>query len=378
MRVVIFTDTFRPKIDGIVTVICLLLEHLQRRGVTVMLVCPDLGDIHEYAGAQIVRVPGLPFPLYPDLKFSWPLYGTYRRVRDFKPDVAHFIHAGFTGGSGMFMALRMGLPRVVSFHIDYARLAPHFGMGWARPAIHGLTRLMFNRADACLAPSTPMMGRMREVGIKPPTELWGRGVDADRFHPRFKSTEMRVRLSDGHPDETLLLYVGRLSLEKRLGDLRAVLENVPHTRLAIIGDGPERATLEAHFAGLPVHFAGYMTGDALSEAFASADIFAFPSGLETFGLVAVEAMASGLPVVASRVGGIPDIVQTGVTGYTFNIGDTAALVNGVRHIVDKPEALPQMRRDARAFAETQSWPTMMEGVIDLYTRVIAQHAARRR
>lgn len=370
MRVVLFTDTFLPKIDGIVTVIRLLLEHLQRRGVTVMLVCPNLGEIDEYAGAQIVRVPGLPFPLYPGLKFAWPLYGTYRKVRDFKPNVVHAIHTGFTPGSGMLMALWLGVPRIVSFHIDYAKLAPHFGMGFATPVINGLTRLTFNRAHACLAPSTPMLHRMRELGIRPPTEVWGRGVDAERFHPRYKSAAMRGHLSGGHPDELLLLYAGRLSSEKRLKDLRAVLESVPGTRLALIGDGPERAALEMHFAGLPVTFAGYMTGETLSEAYASADVFVFPSQLETFGLAATEAMASGLPVVASRVGGIPDVVQEGVTGYTFAPGDVPALIEAVRCMVARRDELPEMGRAARAFAETQTWPAMMDAVVELYTKVI--------
>ena len=268
------------------------------------------------------------------------------------------------------MALWLGVPRVVSFHIDYAKLAPHFGMGLAVPVINGLTRLSFNRAQACLAPSTPMLHRMRELGIRPPTEVWGRGVDAERFHPRYKSGEMRDRLSGGHPDDLLLLYAGRLSSEKRLKDLRAVLDAVPGTRLALVGDGPERATLDAHFAGLQVVFAGYMTGEALSEAYASADVFVFPSQLETFGLAATEAMASGLPVVASRVGGIPDVVQEGMTGYTFVPGDVAALVEAVRCVAARRDELPEMGRAARAFAETQTWPAMMDAVVDLYTKVI--------
>lgn len=370
MRAVLFTDTFLPKIDGIVTVVRLLLEHLQRRGVTVMLVCPDLGEIDTYAGARIVRVPGVPFPLYPGLKVAWPLYRTYRQVRDFKPDVAHFIHAGFTPGSGMLMALRLGVPRVVSFHLDYARLAPHFGMGWSRPAINGLTRLMFNRAHACLAPSKAMLTRMQEIGIRPPTQVWGRGVDTEAFHPRFRSAEMRQRLSDGHADDLLLLSVGRLSSEKRLGDLRRVLEDVPGTRLALVGDGPERAALEAHFRGLPAHFAGYLTGEALSQAYASADVFVFPSQLETFGLAATEAMASGVPVVGARVGGIPDVVEEGVTGYTFAAGDVKALVESVRTLAADRMRLPEMSAAARAFAETQTWPAMMDGVIDLYREVM--------
>ena len=116
-------------------------------------------------------------------------------------------------------------------------------------------------------------------------------------------------------------------------------------------------------------FAGYMTGETLSQAYASADVFVFPSQLETFGLAATEAMASGRPVVASRVGGIPDMVQEGVTGYTFAPGDVAALVEAVRCMMARRNDLPTMGRAARAFAETQTWPAMMDAVVDLYARV---------
>ncbi|NOG51063.1 MAG: glycosyltransferase [Chloroflexi bacterium] len=234
MRIVLFTDTFLPKVDGIVTVIRLLLEHLQARGHTVMVVCPDLGPVDEYAGAQVVRVPGIPFWAYPGLKLSWPGYLTYRKVRTFKPDVGHFIHAGFTGGSGMFMMLAMNTPRVVSFHIDYERLAPQFGFAWAWPAGAWLGRVMFNRADLLIAPAAHMVGRIREQGVRPPIVVWGRGVDTTRFHPRCRSAAMRTRLG-GDDTSTLLLYVGRLSEEKRLRDLRAVLGSTPDVRLALVG-----------------------------------------------------------------------------------------------------------------------------------------------
>jgi glycosyltransferase involved in cell wall biosynthesis len=115
---------------------------------------------------------------------------------------------------------------------------------------------------------------------------------------------------------------------------------------------------------------GYLQGEELSQAYASADLFVFPSAMETFGLVVVEAMAAGLPVVASRVGGIPDVVDIGRTGYTFDVGDTRGLVDGVRRAVISHEHLKTMGQTARAFAETQSWPAMMDEVVDLYLHLL--------
>ncbi|MCU0512733.1 MAG: glycosyltransferase family 1 protein [Anaerolineae bacterium] len=371
MRVAIFTETFLPKTDGIVRVVCLLVDHLKRRGLDVMIVAPKLGDgsVREYQGFPVVTVSGVTFPLYPELKLAPPGYFTYREIADFKPDIAHFIHPIMIGIPGMMMAKYLGIPTLTSFHLDLARLAGHFNIGFMQPVTDYLTRLVFNWADYSLAPSKQIQREMLALGIKE-VGLWGRGVDAGRFNPRYRDAAMRHFLSDGHPQETLLIYVGRLSNEKQVDKLKAVLEQVPGTRLALVGDGPARADLEKHFDGLPVKFTGYLSGEALSQAYASADIFAFPSALETFGLVVTEAMAAGLPVVASRVGGIPDVVQIGKTGYTFDVGDVAGLVEGVRRIIADPVRQAQMGRDARAFAETQSWEVMMDEVIAHYARLI--------
>ena len=182
---------------------------------------------------------------------------------------------------------------------------------------------------------------------------------------------MRARLSGGELDAPLLLYVGRLSSEKQIDHIRPALECVPGARLALVGDGPARADLERHFAGLPVIFTGYLSGDALYQAYASADLFVFPSAVESFGLVVLEAMAAGLPVVAARVGGVAEVVRPGETGYIFSPGDTGALAEGVAAIAADRARTRAMGRAARAFAETQAWPAMMDEVIGHYARLAA-------
>lgn len=369
MRVAVFTETFLPKLDGIVRVVCHLLDHLNERGIETIIVAPRLGDIEQYKQTRVVGVSGVPLPLYPELRVGPPTISTYRELKAFQPDVAHFIHPVVIGVPGMVMAKRLGVPTLASFHLDLARMADHHHIGFIRPVADYFTRLVFNWADYTLAPSRAVQREMLELGINE-VGLWKRGVDAQRFHPDYRSAAMRHRLSDGHPEDALMIYVGRLSHEKKVDHIRHVLEQVPGTRLAIVGDGPARESLEQHFAGLPVKFLGYLKGEELSQAYASADLFVFPSALETFGLVVVEAMAAGIPVVSSRVGGIPDVVDEGRTGYTFAPGDVDGLVTGVRRAVSDRGRLAQMGRDARAFAETQSWPAMMDEVIGVYQRLI--------
>jgi glycosyltransferase involved in cell wall biosynthesis len=182
---------------------------------------------------------------------------------------------------------------------------------------------------------------------------------------------MRNLLSDNHPDDVILLYVGRLAAEKQIEHIKAILERVPGTRLALVGGGPYSDDLMHIFAGLPVKFVGYLTGEVLAQAYASADIFTFASAFESFGLVLLEAMASGLPVVSSRVGGAQDMVTEGVNGYTFAPGDVEALVHAVEDIVKTPGKLQAMGTAARQHAEAQSWPRMMDELIECYEAVLA-------
>ncbi len=326
MRVAFFSDTFLPKVDGITTVICLLLDHLAARGVETIMFAPYNGEIDHYNRTRVLTAPSIPFPFYPDLSMAWPTRRIYRELDAFAPEVIHFVHPSIFGLAA-YHALRNGpYPRLVSYHLDYGRVGRYFKVGpfnasFIEPTINFLTRYIMNSADYNLAPSRYIQDRVREIGVTQEVGLWRRGVDPERFNPRHASETMRAQLSDGHPEDLLLLYVGRISTEKQLQHLKPVLEQVPGTRLALVGDGPARAEIEAAFAGTPTVFMGYLQGEALSQAYASADMFVFPSALESFGLVIVEAMAAGLPVVASRVGGVRDVIEEGVTGISFEPGD---------------------------------------------------------
>ncbi len=375
MRVAIITETFLPKVDGIVKVTCLLLDHLRKRGVDAIVIAPRYGESRQYKDVPIRSLPSLSFPLYPEARLGFTTLSLYRDLAAFNPDVAHLFHPVMTGIPAMGMLKWMDVPTVTSFHLDYARLANQFklglfDLGFTRPLIDELTKNVFNWSDYSLAPSRLVQRQMQSLGISN-VGLWRRGVDAKAFHPGFRSAAMRQEMTQGNPDETILIYVGRLSQEKQIEHIRPALEQMPNCRLVLVGDGPARPALERYFAGLPVTFMGYLTGERLSLAYASADIFVFPSRLETFGLVVIEAMAAGLPVVASRVGGVTDIVEEGKTGYTFNSGDSAALLNGIRQIASSSENMRRMGMQARSYAETQSWDAIMDEVIDIYASLIA-------
>jgi glycosyltransferase involved in cell wall biosynthesis len=370
MRIAFSVETFLPKIDGIVTIACLTLEYLRENGVNTILLAPQQG-IREYADAPVIGVPCIVNPLYPEGRVSFPTPNTYRVIRDFHPDLVHAIDPGFIGAGALFAAKSLRVPTVASYHLSLSRAAKDYGLGFLEKPIRAMRIWGFNAVDHALAPSRQAQNLLRSGGVRR-VGWWRRGVDCERFHPRFRNFEMRQRLSNGHPDDVILLYVGRLAPEKGLHLLKPLLEHISGARLALIGDGPHRGYLEGLFKGLPVVFMGYCQGEELATAYASADIFTFASSHESFGLVLAEAIASGLPVVSSRVGGADDIIQHGETGYIFDVGQMDRIEEYVYELATNEEKRKQMGLQARRFAETLKWDEIMRELIYFYEDIIRE------
>jgi len=181
---------------------------------------------------------------------------------------------------------------------------------------------------------------------------------------------MREKLTNGNPERNLLLYVGRVATEKRIDWLRHILEKCPEVRLAIVGDGPARMALEKKFAGTLTIFTGYLRGEELAQAYASADIFVFPGANETFGNVVIEAMSSGLPVVVPNSGGVVDFVENEANGLHFKAEDPADLISKVRRLLENPDLIRKFGSAARETAESMSWDSVNEEVMHDFETLI--------
>jgi glycosyltransferase involved in cell wall biosynthesis len=236
-----------------------------------------------------------------------------------------------------------------------------------------LIKAMHNQAQINLVTSTAMKTELSEHGVEN-IEVWQRGVDTELFRPELASAEMRDRLTQGHPEAPLLLYIGRLSAEKEIDRIKPVLQAIPDARLALVGDGPYRTELEAHFADTHTNFVGYLAGEDLASAYASADAFVFPSRTETLGLVLLEAMAAGCPVVAANSGGIPDIVTDGVNGFLFDPLDEAGAIVATRRLIESKAEHELMRRNAVAEAEQWGWSAATRQLQQFYRQVLAQRS----
>lgn len=369
LRVAIITETFLPKIDGIVTRLCHTLRHLRELGHTVLVVAPR--GVKEYEGTPVHGVPGFSFPLYPELKMALPRPSIGRALKAFRPDLIHAVNPAVLGASAFFSSSYDRVPLVVSYHTHLPKYLRYYKLGMLEGTLWKAMRASYNRADLRLATSQAMQQELEQKGILR-VRLWRRGVDTDLFRPDRATREMRTRLTQGHPEERLFVYIGRLSMEKEIEHCRRVLEALPGVRLALVGDGPHRKKLEEYFAGTPTHFAGFLQGAELASAFASADAFFLPSRTETLGLVLLESMAAGCPVVTPRAGGTSDIVQDGVTGYLYDPADPESAVAAIRRLLFDPAHREQMGRQARADAEQWGWRAATEELEQYYRKVLAR------
>jgi glycosyltransferase involved in cell wall biosynthesis len=280
----------------------------------------------------------------------------------------HIVNPAILGMAGLYYAKSMNYPLMASYHTHLPQYLQHYGLGFLEGLMWELVKNTHNQAALNLCTSTAMIEELRSHGVER-LDLWQRGVDTVQFHPKFKSAEMRSRLTQGHPEDTLFLYVGRLSAEKEIQQILPVLNAIPNSRLALVGNGPYRQELEKIFAGTNTNFVGYLHGDDLASAFASSDAFLFPSRTETLGLVLLEAMAAGCPVVAANSGGIPDIVTNGSNGYLFEPNDSNGLTLAAQNLLQNRNEY--MCIEARLEAEKWGWDAATRQLQNYYEQTIA-------
>lgn len=373
MRIVIATETFLPHVDGIVTRLTQTITNLRRAGDEVMVIAPDRPNSpKEFLGAQVVTIPAMTLPMYPDVRIGIPVLPRRARqaINAFKPDIMHVAGPAFLGLGPVLFARWRKIPLVESYHVQFPEYVRRYHFGPLVPLIWWYLRAVHNRAKLNLATSLPMVRDLRERGFQH-MHHWRAGVDAERFHPSKASAEWRLRISDGHPDDVVLICVARLAVEKSIEKLAVVLRDIPGIRLALVGDGPERARLEEQFAGLPVKFMGMLLGPDLDAAYASADCFVLPSSTETLGLVALEAMAAGIPAVVANRGGLPDLVIDGQTGYLFDPDAPSDLTSRIL-LIKNAKKRRELARTARQHAERFSWSQTTKQLRGYYARVLGR------
>ncbi|KQQ50778.1 glycoside hydrolase [Pseudomonas sp. Leaf127] len=364
LHVTLITETYGPEINGVANTLGRLCDGLRLRGHTVELIRPRQGNEPAPEAPQdLMLCRGWPIPGYPGLQWGQAsMHKLLRRWQRRRPDVLYIATEGPLGLSALRAARRLGIAVISGFHTNFPQYSQQYGMGFVTRLLTHYLRWFHNRSRTTLVPSVSQKLELERRGFER-VELLSRGVDSQLFTPSKRSQALREHWGL-HADEIAVLHVGRLASEKNLGLLKssfeALSDSYPQHRLKLIvvGDGPQRATLQAQ---LPeAIFCGIQRGEVLATHYASGDLFLFPSLTETFGNVVLEALASGLAVVAYDEAAAGQHIRHGHNGALAMPGDEEAFIDAARWLLEDSETLRRVRLNARQHASRQGWNSIIE------------------
>jgi glycosyltransferase involved in cell wall biosynthesis len=355
MRIALLTDTYAPQVNGVTTVVQRIVAVLERSGHDAAVVAPRYPRTPVTPPTRQIRLRSLPFPPYPAIRLSVAAgRRTARFLDEFGPEAVHVATEGPIGLAGRTYALKRGLPLLTSFHTDFPKYTRHYGFAALEPVVWRWLLWFHGPSVATHTPGEAVRDALWHNGIRQAV-VWGRGVDTAHFRPARRDPTWRRR--NGVPDDTVIvLHVGRLAAEKNLPVLIDAWERAHaavgrRATFVIAGEGPMEPALAAR---LPwARRLGFLGRHALADLYASADLCVLPSHTETCGLVALEAMASGIPVVAADAGGFRESVQDGVTGRLVGAADPAGFAAAIVDLVDAPAHRREMGAAGRRFAESR-------------------------
>jgi len=385
-RVLFCTDTYPPQVNGVSVVTALSVAGLRERGWECAVVAPSYppvlpqGPVPGSKDPDLVEVPSLAFPPYPDIRLAAPAIARVAEaVRAFRPDIVHSATEFMIGRLGQIAAKRAGIVRLSSYHTDFSRYTEAYGLPWLRSSVTRYIARFHQRSARVFTPSGPARDDLRSMGVRY-VDVWGRGVDTAGFTPARRSQPLRAAY--GVDDGVVFLHVGRLAAEKNVGQIiEAFLrarELLPAgaVRLMIAGAGPEEPALRA-LAGRDVLFLGVLDRErSLPRLYASADAFLFASLTETLGLVVLEAMASGLPVIAPAAGGVADHLRDDENGIVVPPNDADAMAASIVALTLDLARRRRLGEGARRTAMALDWSAELDRLDACYRGILGRHAVR--
>lgn len=369
MRIALFSGNYNYIRDGANRALNRLVGFLEdHAGAQVRVYSPTTSTPAFAPTGTLVSVPSMPFPGRPEYRLALRFPNWLKRdIEDFRPDLFHLSAPDPLGYRALAFAEALGVPAVASLHTRFETYLDYYGLGWARFLGERYLRSFYGRCDYLLVPTPAIQREMtRDLGAER-VRIWGRGVDTDMFASHRRSENWRKARALGE-DEVVVTFFGRLVAEKGTDifaeTMQRLLDRGTAIRVLVIGDGPARAQMAK---ALPqAHFTGMLSGDALAQALASADILVNPSITEAFGNVVLESMAAGLVPVCADVDSARNLVEHGVTGLLCAARDPAAYADAVRTLVDDRQRLANIRRAAETAATRFKWPAVLQDVVRIY------------
>jgi glycosyltransferase involved in cell wall biosynthesis len=375
LKIAIVTETYVPEINGVAKTIHRLVQTLAGRGHRVQLVRPQLARDDRPRSGKIDEkfAPAVKIPVYRSLHMGLPagrlLVRSWRRYR---PDLVHVATEGLLGLSATRAARALGLPVVSGFHTDFVAFAPHYRLGWLAPVVGTYLRRLHNATDCTLVPTTALRRRLLAEGYDN-VAVVGRGIDEGLFSPAERDGELRRQWGAGE-DDIVALHVGRLAPEKNIDlvmrSFDAMRARVPRLKAVVVGDGPLLETCRERYKD--VIFTGALRGHELARHFASGDVFVFPSLVETFGNVVLEAMASSLAIVAFDYAAAHEHLRHDDSAFLARCDRPDDFVRLAVELAASPERIERFRKRAHRAARACTWDAVTASLVQAYHRVLTR------
>lgn len=375
LRIAVFSGNYNYVRDGANMTLNRLVAYLERQGIPVRVYSPTTDTPAFEPAGTLISVPSVPVPRRREYRIA---LGLPRSVREdlvrFNPTILHLSAPDLLGYAAQRQARRMGIPAVASFHTRFETYLKYYGLDFLKSPVLRYMRHFYNRCAQIYAPSTCTADSLRGEGVSQEIRIWSRGVDRRQYHPGRRDWGWRQSLGIG-PDEVVLVFVGRLVLEKGLDVLTSLSQSldkrgVSH-KVLIVGEGPERQPMQERLPN--AIFTGFLAGDDLARAYASADIFINPSTTEAFGNVTLEAMASGLPCICADATGSRSLIVQGTNGFLINPSSLEGYVDHTAELINDGILRRHMGAAGRKLSAQYDWDKVMETLVGHYREVLARH-----
>ena len=377
LRIALFSGNYNYVRDGANQALNRLVDYLLRQGAAVRIYSPTVAEPALKPNGDVVSVPALPFPGRAEYRAPLMIPPRAKRdIRAFRPNIFHVASPEILGHRAVTLAHKLDLPVIASVHTRFETYPRYYGLAFLEPLMVAALRRFYRRCDAIFAPSESMAQLLREQRMNYDVGIWSRGIDRGIFNPDRR--DLGWRRSLGIEDDVPVIgFVGRLVMEKGLDVFSDTIDHLERRqvrhKVLVVGEGPAQDWFEKRLPnGI---FAGFQKGPDLGRAVASMDMLFNPSVTETFGNVTLEAMASGLPVVAAIATGSQSLVTDGVTGRLIRAGAIEAFTEALS-LYCRDEAARKAAGEAGARVSLRyGWDEVNQSLVDSYLRIIRQRAA---
>jgi phosphatidylinositol alpha 1,6-mannosyltransferase len=373
MKIALYSGTYVKDKDGAVKSIYQLVSSFRKNGHQLSIWSPDVSSLDHHNGLMVHRMPAVPLPMYPDYKLGFFSAETRRQLDEFAPDIVHISTPDIIGREFLLYARRNSLPVASAFHTDFPSYLSYYHLGFAEKLAWRYLKWFYNNCDLVLAPNESVRRKLQDKDIRN-VGIWSRGIDRELFDPMRRSDKLRAEWNA--TAKTVIVYAGRFVLYKDIEIVMRVYERFMESgyensvKFIFIGSGPAEEDMKRRMPDAV--FTGYLTGVELPEAYASGDIFFFPSTTEAFCNVALEALASGLPAVVSDAGGCRNIIDRSGGGVVVRAGNVEDFYSECLELHRDSGRLKALRTLGLAYAEAQSWSAVNNVVIDQYRKLVRQ------